>query len=94
MVRHCIEKTDNEFAFVRFFSPYFPRSFGTSHSGVSVMFVFDRSAATVLLPIALLIAVVLWSGRSSTPAPDTARAEPVSRAATVARTDAPRSNGG
>jgi hypothetical protein len=28
------------------------------------MFVFNRSAAAVILPIALLVAVVLWSGRS------------------------------
>ena len=57
------------------------------------MFVFDRSAATVLLPIALLIAVVLWSGRSSTPASDTARAEPTSGATTVAQADEPHVQG-
>jgi hypothetical protein len=33
------------------------------------MFVFHRSAAAVLLPLALLAAVVLWSNLSGTPAP-------------------------
>ena len=37
------------------------------------MFVFDRSAAAVILPLALLIAAVLWSGGSSAPAPATAQ---------------------
>ena len=58
------------------------------------MFVFDRSAATVLLPIALLIAVVLWSGRSSTPVAESARQDFGDRVATVERTDAPRPSGG
>jgi hypothetical protein len=57
------------------------------------MFVFDRSAAAVILPIALLIAVVLWSGRSSSPAPDTAQNAP-SPGATVASVDQPHHNGG
>ena len=57
------------------------------------MFVFDRSAAAVLLPIALLIAVVLWSGRDSTPASNTARAEPASGATTVAQADQPHVQG-
>jgi len=39
------------------------------------MFVFNRSAIAVLAPIALLIAVVLWSSLDSRPAP-----EPVSAA--------------
>jgi len=36
------------------------------------MFVFDRSAIAVILPVALLIAVVLWSnhGQSATPQPE------------------------
>jgi hypothetical protein len=33
------------------------------------MFVFDRSALAVLLPLALLVAVVTFSGRSASPAP-------------------------
>jgi hypothetical protein len=57
------------------------------------MFVFDRSAAAVLVPIALLIAVVLWSGRASTPAVDTASAESSNRATTVAQADQPRAQG-
>jgi hypothetical protein len=49
------------------------------------MFVFNRSAAAVLVPLALLLAVVLWSGRSSAPASDTAT--------TVAQADEPRVQG-
>ncbi len=33
------------------------------------MFAFDRSALAVLVPLALLVAVVLFSNRTSTPAP-------------------------
>jgi hypothetical protein len=33
------------------------------------MFVFNRSALAVLLPLALLVAVVTFSGRSASPAP-------------------------
>jgi len=58
------------------------------------MFVFDRSAAAVILPLALLIGVVLWSGRSSSPAPETARGAQPSQDATVARVDRPHQNGG
>jgi len=56
------------------------------------MFVFDRSAATVIVPLALLLAVVLWSGGSSSPAhaPATARAAQPSHEATMARVDRPR----
>jgi hypothetical protein len=57
------------------------------------MFVFDRSAAAVIAPIALLIAVVLWSGRASTVAADTAGAESSNRATTVAQADEPRAQG-
>lgn len=32
------------------------------------MFVFNRSALAVLLPLALLLGAVTWSNRSSTPA--------------------------
>ena len=55
------------------------------------MFVFNRSAAAVLLPLALLMAVVIWSGRSASPAPQAARAKPVAEATTVAQNSpAPR----
>ena len=33
------------------------------------MFAFDRSALAVLMPLALLVAVVVFSNRSSDPAP-------------------------
>jgi len=32
------------------------------------MFVFDRSALAVVVPLALLVAVVLWSNRAAPPA--------------------------
>jgi hypothetical protein len=32
------------------------------------MFAFDRSAMAVLLPLAMLLAVVVWSNQSHTPA--------------------------
>jgi hypothetical protein len=58
------------------------------------MFVFDRSAAAVILPIALLLIVALGSGRSSSPAPETARTAQPSQDAKVVRVDRPRQNGG
>jgi hypothetical protein len=58
------------------------------------MFVFDRSAAAVILPLALLLGVVLWSGRSSSPAPESARHAQPAQDATVARVDRPHQNGG
>ena len=57
------------------------------------MFVFNRSAAAVLLPLALLAAVVFWSGRSASPAPEVARVKPVAEATTVARNPARRPEG-
>jgi len=33
------------------------------------MFVFDRSAIAVILPVALLVAVVLWSNHGQSAAP-------------------------
>ena len=42
------------------------------------MFVYPRSAFAVILPLALLFAVVLWSNRG---APDTPRRTPVQAAA-------------
>jgi hypothetical protein len=60
------------------------------------MFVFDRSAVAVLLPLALLAAVVLWSNHSGAAAPvpaDSARIErPVPDK--VARLEQPRDKDG
>ena len=44
------------------------------------MFVFPRSALAVVLPLALLFAVVLWSNRD---VPDTARRAPIQATATA-----------
>ena len=57
------------------------------------MFVFNRSAAAVILPLALLVAAVLWSGGSSSPAPDSAH-NTAPHGATVASVDQPGQNGG
>lgn len=57
------------------------------------MFVFDRSAAAVLVPIALLIAVVLWSGRAATLESDAAQVEPKANVSTVAQTEQSRVQG-
>ena len=46
------------------------------------MFVFPRSAVAVILPLALLVAVVLWSNRAQ---PDALRGEPIARTAPDAR---------
>ena len=45
------------------------------------MFVFDRSALAVVVPLALLVAVVLWSKRGT---PETARRAPTQVQATAA----------
>jgi len=57
------------------------------------MFVFHRSAAAVLVPLALLLAVVMWSGRSSTTASNSAQVEPASQATTVAQAGKPQVKG-
>ena len=95
----CQAIPDNEFVFVRFFERRFRSTFAPINrepfpQGASAMFVFDRSAAAVILPLALLVAVVLWSGRSSSPTPDTAQHASSSEAAKVARVDRPHQNGG
>ena len=36
----------------------------TSTLGAKAMFAFDRSAIAVLLPLALLVAAVIWSNRT------------------------------
>ena len=49
------------------------------------MFVFDRSAIAVVVPLALLVAVVLWSNRGAPRAESSATAQ-----ATSASQDAPK----
>jgi len=41
------------------------------------MFVFPRSAVAVVLPLALLVAVVLWSNRAAPPVAPAAQASAV-----------------
>jgi hypothetical protein len=50
------------------------------------MFAFDRSALAVLAPLALLLAVVVWSNRAAPSAPQQAQSkqQPDARAQTVA----------
>ena len=57
------------------------------------MFVFDRSAAAVLVPLALLIAVVWWSGRSPSPELEAARPAQSEQISTLAQADTPPSPG-
>jgi hypothetical protein len=57
------------------------------------MFVFDRSAAAVLVPIALLVAVVLWSARSPGPGLEAARTAPADQVSTLAKVDAAQVQG-
>jgi len=52
------------------------------------MFVFNRSAAAVILPIALLLAAAYWSNREATPRPEMARAATPGHA-TVAQVETP-----
>jgi hypothetical protein len=62
------------------------------------MFVFDRSALPVLLPLALLVAVVLWSNRGGEVRPGTARSAPTAQGAdqgsTVAQVERATDNSG
>jgi hypothetical protein len=57
------------------------------------MFVFDRSALPVLLPLALLVAVALWSNRGE-PAPAAARQAPAAESSTVAQVARERDRNG
>lgn len=50
------------------------------------MFVFNRSAAAVLVPLALLIAVV-WSSRASAPQAEAVSAAQGTRTVTVAQVE-------
>jgi hypothetical protein len=64
----CQAGPDNEFAFVWFF--YLRPSAKLAPIFWSqIMFAFNRSAAAVLLPLAMLVAVVVFSNRSNDPAP-------------------------
>jgi hypothetical protein len=83
---------DNEFVFVWFFNQWIPGRFHAINREIP-MFVFDRSAAAVLVPIALLIAVVWWSGRSPSPELEAARPAPADQVSTLARADAPQVQG-
>jgi hypothetical protein len=62
------------------------------------MFVFDRSALPVLLPLALLMAVVLWSHRGEQASPATARSAPtaqdIDQSTTVANVERRQSKSG
>ena len=59
------------------------------------MFVFNRSAFPVLLPLALLVAVVLWSNRATTASATPASADAsVDRSTTLAQAAQPRHKGG
>ena len=73
----CKAKPDNEFAFVQFFEREPSGNLATltvephtqTLETVEIsMFAFDRSAAAVLMPLALLLAVVLWNRSDDSPA--------------------------
>jgi hypothetical protein len=57
------------------------------------MFVFNRSAIPVLIPLALLVAVVLWSNRPATPADYSAGVVTTDHNITVAQATQPSGNG-
>jgi hypothetical protein len=64
----CQSGQDNEFVFVRFFAT--PASDKViPYLETKLMFVFDRSALAVLVPLALLLGVAAFSSRSEAPAP-------------------------
>jgi hypothetical protein len=54
-----------------------------STSGAKTMFAFDRSALAVLVPLALLVAVAMYSNRTAGPAPQ-AQAQPAQQDHAVA----------
>jgi hypothetical protein len=62
MDRDCKAGPDNEFVFVRFFYGNPSGSFDPARRRPA-MFVFDRSALAVLVPLAMLAGAVLWSNR-------------------------------
>jgi len=58
------------------------------------MFVFNRSALPVLLPLAMLVAVVLWSNLPGTDNSASAAAATVEQGTTVAQAIRPGQKGG
>ena len=58
------------------------------------MFVFNRSAFPVLLPLALLMVVVLWSNRPAPADTPAAAAASVDHVTTVAQAGSPAHKGG
>jgi len=74
MARHsrddCQAGPDNEFGFVWFFELASSGKVCPNPLEQKAMFAFDRSAVAVLVPLALLVAVVLFSNRE-----DSARAQ-------------------
>jgi hypothetical protein len=68
MRRDCIATEDNEFGFVLFFGKNPSGKLRHSQardSGDPPMFAVPRSAAAVLLPLAMLVAVALWTNRDA-----------------------------
>jgi hypothetical protein len=69
----CIEMPDNELRFVWFFgrnaSVKLRHSSGFVFLEIPSMFVFDRSAFAVLLPLLMLAGVVVWSKAGLPPPP-------------------------
>jgi len=58
------------------------------------MFVFNRSALAVLLPLALLVAVVFWSNRDTRPISPAADVVTVDHVTAVAQAVRPGQKGG
>ena len=63
MARNCIVQPNNEFTFVWFFERAKAVRFHPTKSnpGIALMFVYNRPAAAVLLPLAMLVLAVIWS---------------------------------
>jgi hypothetical protein len=79
---HCQAGQDNEFGFVRFFERAASGKFQSQEP--ETMFVFNRSALAVLVPLALLLAAVLFSGGSAAPASQAQSASATQQDHTVA----------
>jgi hypothetical protein len=92
MGRDCKARPDNEFGFVRFFGWEPSANLKTLRNDFhamtadedSIMFAFDRSALAVLVPLALLLAVVVTSSQKNSAAPQQADAAVPDRSQTVA----------
>jgi hypothetical protein len=63
MARDCKAGAHNEFGFVRFFERAASVRVQTVPPEYLPMFAINRSAAAVLLPLAMLVAVAVWSNR-------------------------------